>query len=131
MLISDPVCAVRPPALTIIITEWRTKYRRDMNQQDNNAKTRAVDSLLNFETVCQSFYCPNCLFESRQDSWKSQFFFCISAVEQVKYYNAENYEVGRFEDAILKYQVSKLRISTSRSPSVVRAVQSIQGNDDY
>lgn len=40
-----------PPALTIIITEWRTKYRRDMNQQDNNAKSKAVDSLLNFETV--------------------------------------------------------------------------------
>lgn len=39
------------PALTIIITEWRTKYRRDMNQQDNNAKSKAVDSLLNFETV--------------------------------------------------------------------------------
>lgn len=38
-------------ALTIIITEWRTKYRRDMNTQDNNAKSKAVDSLLNFETV--------------------------------------------------------------------------------
>uniref|UniRef100_A0A8C6TQR9 ATP binding cassette subfamily B member 6 (Langereis blood group) n=1 Tax=Neogobius melanostomus TaxID=47308 RepID=A0A8C6TQR9_9GOBI len=36
---------------TILITEWRTKYRREMNIQDNNAKTRAVDSLLNFETV--------------------------------------------------------------------------------
>lgn len=41
-------------ALTIIITEWRTKYRRDMNQQDNNAKSKAVDSLLNFETVNMS-----------------------------------------------------------------------------
>lgn len=48
-----------PPALTIIITEWRTKYRRDMNQKDNNAKTKAVDSLLNFETVHQAF----CLME--------------------------------------------------------------------
>lgn len=38
-------------ALTIILTEWRTKYRRDMNLRDNDAKARAVDSLLNFETV--------------------------------------------------------------------------------
>ncbi|XP_028250245.1 LOW QUALITY PROTEIN: ATP-binding cassette sub-family B member 6, mitochondrial [Parambassis ranga] len=36
---------------TILITEWRTKYRREMNDQDNDAKSRAVDSLLNFETV--------------------------------------------------------------------------------
>lgn len=40
-----------PAALTIFITEWRTKYRRDMNTRDNEAKSRAVDSLLNFETV--------------------------------------------------------------------------------
>uniref|UniRef100_A0A3Q2DP54 ATP binding cassette subfamily B member 6 (LAN blood group) b n=1 Tax=Cyprinodon variegatus TaxID=28743 RepID=A0A3Q2DP54_CYPVA len=38
-------------ACTILITEWRTKYRREMNNQDNNAKSRAIDSLLNFETV--------------------------------------------------------------------------------
>lgn len=38
-------------ALTIFITEWRTKFRREMNTQDNEAKSRAVDSLLNFETV--------------------------------------------------------------------------------
>ncbi|KAJ0006025.1 hypothetical protein NQD34_015919 [Periophthalmus magnuspinnatus] len=37
----------------IVITEWRTKYRREMNDQDNKAKTRAVDSLLNFETQCE------------------------------------------------------------------------------
>lgn len=34
-----------------MITEWRTKYRREMNNEDNKAKSRAVDSLLNFETV--------------------------------------------------------------------------------
>lgn len=38
-------------ACTILITEWRTKYRREMNSEDNKAKSRAVDSLLNFETV--------------------------------------------------------------------------------
>uniref|UniRef100_A0A6Q2YEQ0 ATP-binding cassette sub-family B member 6 n=1 Tax=Esox lucius TaxID=8010 RepID=A0A6Q2YEQ0_ESOLU len=45
------VCMFLYLTLTIIITEWRTKYRRDMNTQDNNAKSKAVDSLLNFETV--------------------------------------------------------------------------------
>lgn len=38
-------------AATIGITEWRTKYRRDMNEKDNVTKAVAVDSLLNFETV--------------------------------------------------------------------------------
>uniref|UniRef100_A0A8C2KJS3 ATP-binding cassette, sub-family B (MDR/TAP), member 6b n=1 Tax=Cyprinus carpio TaxID=7962 RepID=A0A8C2KJS3_CYPCA len=60
-------------ALTIIITEWRTKYRREINTQDSIAKSKAVDPLLNFELV--------------------------------KYYNSEGFEVRRFEDAILKYQV--------------------------
>ena len=36
---------------TVWITEWRTKYRREMNEKDNRAKAKAVDSLLNFETV--------------------------------------------------------------------------------
>lgn len=36
---------------TIYITEWRTKFRRDMNERDNAARAKAVDSLLNFETV--------------------------------------------------------------------------------
>ena len=36
---------------TISITEWRTKFRRVMNEKDNFARAKAVDSLLNFETV--------------------------------------------------------------------------------
>lgn len=38
-------------ALTIIITEWRTKFQRRMNIADNNMEARSVDSMLNFETV--------------------------------------------------------------------------------
>ncbi|XP_037552438.1 ATP-binding cassette, sub-family B (MDR/TAP), member 6a [Nematolebias whitei] len=75
------VCMTVYLTLTIIITEWRTKYRREMNLQDNAAKSRAVDSLLNFETV--------------------------------KYYNAEDYEVRRFEDSILKYQSSEWKTQAS------------------
>ena len=36
---------------TISITEWRTKFFRVMNERDNAARAKAVDSLLNFETV--------------------------------------------------------------------------------
>src|SRR3546814_16078690 len=36
---------------TLAITEWRTKYRRQMNDEDQRANTRAIDSLLNYETV--------------------------------------------------------------------------------
>ena len=38
-------------AFTITITEWRTKYRKAMNELDSKANTRAIDALLNFETV--------------------------------------------------------------------------------
>jgi ATP-binding cassette subfamily B protein len=38
-------------AFTMIVTEWRLKFRRQMNEQDQTANTRAIDSLLNFETV--------------------------------------------------------------------------------
>jgi len=38
-------------AWTLIVTEWRIKYRRTMNKSDNEANTKAIDSLLNFETV--------------------------------------------------------------------------------
>nr|XP_009943607.1 PREDICTED: ATP-binding cassette sub-family B member 6, mitochondrial [Opisthocomus hoazin] len=67
--------------LGLFITEWRSRFRRDMNARDNEAKSRAVDSLLNFETV--------------------------------KYYNAESYEVNRFNDAIVKYQVSEWKANAS------------------
>ena len=36
---------------TLTLTEWRIKFRRRMNDADEKAATRAVDSLLNYETV--------------------------------------------------------------------------------
>ena len=36
---------------TLAITEWRVKLRRVMNEQDTDANQKAIDSLLNFETV--------------------------------------------------------------------------------
>ncbi len=36
---------------TFKVTEWRVRLRREMNQQDTDANQKAIDSLLNFETV--------------------------------------------------------------------------------
>jgi ATP-binding cassette subfamily B protein len=49
--------------VTVRITEWRTGFRRQMNELDSRANTRAVDSLINYETVK---YFGNEAFESRR-----------------------------------------------------------------
>ena len=36
---------------TVTVTEWRTQFRKAMNEMDSSANSRAVDSLLNYETV--------------------------------------------------------------------------------
>lgn len=38
-------------AFTLSVTKWRTKFRKAMNKADNDASTRAIDSLINYETV--------------------------------------------------------------------------------
>ncbi|KAI8980446.1 hypothetical protein BDB01DRAFT_851733 [Pilobolus umbonatus] len=67
--------------VTITLTEWRSAFRRTMNELDNYARTKAVDSLLNFETV--------------------------------KYYNAESFEVNRYDKAIIEYQKADFKNSVS------------------
>ncbi len=50
--IAITVCALSLYILvTVLITEWRTSFRRQMNELDSKANTRAIDSLLNYETV--------------------------------------------------------------------------------
>ncbi len=48
---------------TVTITEWRTHFRRKMNELDSTAHSRAIDSLLNYETVK---YFNNEAFEARR-----------------------------------------------------------------
>lgn len=36
---------------TVLVTEWRTQFRKQVNEFDSTAHTRAIDSLLNYETV--------------------------------------------------------------------------------
>ncbi|KAI9012685.1 hypothetical protein CLU79DRAFT_708898 [Phycomyces nitens] len=63
---------------TIAMTEWRTKFRRRMIELDNFARTKAVDSLLNFETVkyygAEDFEVnryKNAVLEYQQADWES------------------------------------------------------------
>jgi len=48
---------------TVTMTEWRTQFRKTMNELDSMAQSRAVDSLLNYETVK---YFNNEEFEARR-----------------------------------------------------------------
>ncbi|KAF9127017.1 Homocysteine S-methyltransferase 1 [Mortierella sp. 14UC] len=57
---------------TILMTDWRTRYRRESNALDNAVEARAVDSLLNYETI--------------------------------KLFATEDYEVGKYTEAIHAYQ---------------------------
>ncbi|MDB5892496.1 MAG: metal transporter permease [Rhodoferax sp.] len=50
-------------SFTVTVTEWRTQFRKTMNELDSSAQSRAIDSLLNFETVK---YFNNEQFEARR-----------------------------------------------------------------
>ena len=50
-------------AFTVVVTEWRTQFRRQANEADSTAHTKAIDSLLNYETVK---YFGNEGFEARR-----------------------------------------------------------------
>ena len=50
-------------AFTVTVTEWRTQFRREMNELESRGQTRAIDSLLNYETVK---YFNNEAFEARR-----------------------------------------------------------------
>jgi ATP-binding cassette subfamily B protein len=50
-------------AYTVSVTEWRTQFRRRMNELESTSQTKAIDSLLNYETVK---YFNNEAFEARR-----------------------------------------------------------------
>jgi len=50
-------------SFTVLVTGWRTRFRREANAQESAAHTKAVDSLLNYETVK---YFNNEAFEARR-----------------------------------------------------------------
>jgi len=68
-------------AATIGITEWRTAHRRTMNEMDSKANTKAIDSLLNYETV--------------------------------KYFGNEEFEAGRYDKNLQRYEAAATKSETS------------------
>ena len=38
-------------SFTVLVTDWRTQFRRTMNELDSKANSKAIDSLINYETV--------------------------------------------------------------------------------
>jgi len=82
---------------TVLITEWRTNFRRAMNELDSKANTRAIDSLLNYETVK---YFGNEAFEARRYDDSMQ----------------------RWEQAAVKSQTSLSLLNVAQSSIIAAAV---------
>jgi ATP-binding cassette subfamily B protein len=82
---------------TIVVTNWRTHFRRTMNDLDSKANTKAIDSLLNYETV---------KYFGNED------------------YEARRYDEGlqRYEKAAVKSQTSLSLLNTGQSAIIAVAV---------
>src|SRR5476651_762928 len=82
---------------TITVTNWRTHFRRTMNELDSKANTKAIDSLINYETV---------KYFSNEE------------------YEAQRYDEGlqRYETAAVKSQTSLSLLNTGQSLIIATAV---------
>jgi ATP-binding cassette subfamily B protein len=82
---------------TITVTDWRTHFRRTMNDLDSKANTKAIDSLINYETV---------KYFGNED------------------YEARRYDEGlqRYESAAVKSQTSLSFLNTGQSLIIATAV---------
>lgn len=84
-------------AFTVLVTNWRTHFRRTMNDLDSKANTKAIDSLINYETV---------KYFGNED------------------YEAKRYDEGlqRYESAAVKSQTSLSLLNTGQSLIIATAV---------
>ena len=82
---------------TVVVTEWRTHFRRTMNELDSKANTKAIDSLINYETV---------KYFGNED------------------YEARRYDEGlkHYETAAVKSQTSLSVLNTGQSSIIAIAV---------
>jgi ATP-binding cassette subfamily B protein len=85
---------------TVTVTEWRTHFRRTMNDLDSKANTKAIDSLINYETV---------KYFSNED------------------YEAKRYDEGlqKYEQAAVRSQTSLSFLNTGQSLIIAAAVTAI------
>jgi ATP-binding cassette subfamily B protein len=82
---------------TVVVTEWRTHFRRTMNDLDSKANTKAIDSLINYETV---------KYFGNED------------------YEAKRYDQGlqHYENAAVRSQTSLSVLNTGQSLIIATAV---------
>ena len=85
---------------TVTVTEWRTHFRRTMNELDSKANTKAIDSLINYETV---------KYFGNED------------------YEAKRYDEGlqKYEQAAVRSQTSLSFLNTGQSLIIAAAVTAI------
>jgi ATP-binding cassette, subfamily B, heavy metal transporter len=85
---------------TVTVTEWRTHFRRTMNELDSKANTKAIDSLINYETV---------KYFGNED------------------YEAQRYDEGlqKYEQAAVRSQTSLSFLNTGQSLIIAAAVTAI------
>jgi ATP-binding cassette subfamily B protein len=85
---------------TVTVTEWRTHFRRTMNDLDSKANTKAIDSLINYETV---------KYFGNED------------------YEAKRYDEGlqKYEQAAVRSQTSLSFLNTGQSLIIAAAVTAI------
>lgn len=85
---------------TVVITEWRNKYTREANQADNTTNSRAIDSLLNYETVKY--------FNNEQ-------------------YEAQTYDsfLAKWEQARLKNRLSLLALNSGQAFIIAAAITAL------
>jgi ATP-binding cassette, subfamily B, heavy metal transporter len=84
-------------AFTVSVTEWRSAFRRAMNEQDSKANTKALDALLNYETVK---------------------YFSNEGFEQARYDD----NLRRLEKASIKSQTSLSMLNLGQSLIIATAV---------
>ena len=85
---------------TVTVTEWRTHFRRTMNELDSKANTKAIDSLINYETV---------KYFGNED------------------YEAKRYDEGlqKYEQAAVRSQTSLSLLNSGQSLIIAAAVTAI------
>ena len=83
----------------MIVTQWRNRFIREANAADNNSNTRAIDSLLNYETVK---YFNN------------------------EHYEASTYDsfLAKWEQARLKNRLSLLALNSGQALIIAAAITS-------